>query len=192
MGTSDRSCRRPPLRPASGSRANCPSHRDRAPDADRAAGARHTPINPHAIPARSAKRSSEIRRSISWRAECPSRRVDIVESRSGQHHPLALKGDRLSFEQAPLAGSLCQRPIGADHAMPRCSVRVSATQHITRQSRGTGRDVAIGTHIARGNRSHPSQDRCLGISGRPSCHVLDGGIAVEAVPRRDLSSREPA
>jgi len=116
-------------------------------------------------------------------AKRPSRHVEIVESRARKHYPLIMEGHPLSLEQAPLAIALCERSVGADHAMPRGSARIGAAQHIARQARSAWRDVAVGTHVARGNRSHPSQDLCLDVIGSRSWHALDGRIAVEAVSK---------
>jgi hypothetical protein len=121
--------------------------------------------------------------------EYPSARVEIVETRFRQHHSLAMERDRLRFEQAALAGSLCKRPVGAHHTMPRGIVRVSAAQHVARQSRGARRDVTVGTHVARGDRLHPSQYCCLGVSCHPLCHAPDGYTTVEAISAQTVRDR---
>jgi hypothetical protein len=124
-----------------------------------------------------------------WTVEYPSARVEIVETRSRQHHSLAMERDRLRFEQAALAGSLGKRPVGAHHAMPRGVVRLSAAQHIARQSRSARRDVTVGTHVTRGDRLHPPQYGCLGGSCHPLRHAPDGYTTVDAGSAQTVRER---
>jgi len=61
--------------------------------------------------------------------------VEIVESRAGKQHPRTAEGNRLGFEQAPLAIPLRERAVGADDAMPRHPIRIEAAQHMAHQAR---------------------------------------------------------
>jgi|SRR5271168_4043323 len=69
-----------------------------------------------------------------WPTRRPSNRVEIVESCAGKEDPLTLEGNRLRFEQTPLAGSLCERAVCANDAMPWRLARVGVAQHVARQA----------------------------------------------------------
>ena len=94
----------------------------------------------------------------------PSRRIEIIESRARQQYQIATERHRLGFQQTPLAGSLRERPVGTDDAMPWRIMRIGVAQDISRQTRSARRNVAIGAHIARRDRAHPPQDRGSGVS----------------------------
>ncbi len=99
------------------------------------------------------------------------RRVEIVESRTGEHHALAFEGNTVAFEQAPLARSPGKRPIRPDDPVPWHIVSVGAVEHVTCQTRCTRRHVAVGSDVARGNRAHPLEDREPNITAALPCHA---------------------
>lgn len=106
-----------------------------------------------------------------WSTGARSRGVEIIESCARQQYPLTSEGDRLGFEQPSLAGSLRERPVGADDAMPRRIARIGAAQHVACKTRRARRNVAIGTDVAWGDRAYPPQDRGMDVTARLSCHA---------------------
>jgi cytochrome c553 len=100
----------------------------------------------------------------------PSRHIEIVKSRTGQHYPLTAERDCLGFKQAPLAGALCERTIGANDPVPWCLASIGKAQDIARQARRARRNIAVGTDKAWRDRSHSAQNRSVTIGTCVSCH----------------------
>src|ERR687891_1013477 len=87
---------------------------------------------PHAPSAKAATASARRAGAL----ELPRGLGRIVDREPGDPHvhPLPLERDPLRFEQAALAGSLGQRPVGAHDALPRNLRVVAPGHHSTREA----------------------------------------------------------
>lgn len=119
----------------------------------------------------------------------PSCHIEIVESCTRQHYTLTAERDCLGFEQAPLAGSLCERTIGANDPVPWRLARIGKAQYIARQARRARRNIAVGADEAWGDRPHPAQNRGAAVSACVSCHPTNGATVSE--PAEKVASYLP-